>query len=203
MTGATAFFSWPSNGGGLDTYWADEAAVEACEPLMAQFLSEFVRNCKASKVHLIAHSMGNRGLLRSLQRIAADVNLATGVKFGQIFLAAPDVDQDVFLDLATHLSRFSERTTLYASQRDVAVAASMWIHDNIRAGYLPPVTVATGNKQLNTIVIPDFNLDLIGHSYYAEADALLNDIFNLMAHDAPPEKRQRIDPENDHWIMRR
>ncbi len=79
-------------------------------------------------VHLVAHSMGNRGLLRALQRLAADAEMRAGVKFGQIFLAAPDVDRDLFLGLARLYPQFSDRTTLYASDGDKAVATSAWLH---------------------------------------------------------------------------
>ena len=44
--------------------------------------------------------MGNRGPLRALLRIAADAETRGKVKFGQIFLAAPDIDRYLFLDLA-------------------------------------------------------------------------------------------------------
>ena len=38
---------------------------------------------------MVAHSMGNRGLVRALQRIAANAETRGHVKFGQVFLAAP------------------------------------------------------------------------------------------------------------------
>ncbi len=89
VPGATAFFSWPSRGS-VAAYPADEATIEASEPAITDFLVDFTANCGAEKVHVIAHSMGNRGLLRALQRIAANVQTRGKVKFGQIFLAAPD-----------------------------------------------------------------------------------------------------------------
>ena len=70
---------------------ADEATIEASERAITEFLIDFTTNCGAEKVHVIAHSMGNRGLLRALQRIAASAETRTRIKFGQIFLAAPDV----------------------------------------------------------------------------------------------------------------
>ena len=112
VTGATAFFSWPSRGS-VAAYPADEASIEASEGAITDFLVDFTANCRASKVHVIAHSMGNRGLLRALQRIAANAETRGKVKFGQIFLAAPDVDRDLFLDLAHLYPTHAERTTLY------------------------------------------------------------------------------------------
>jgi esterase/lipase superfamily enzyme len=99
VLGATTFFSWPSRGTAM-AYPADEAASEASEWAITDFLVDFAANCGAEKVHVIAHSMGNRGLLRALQRIAAQAETRGKVKFGQLFLAAPDVDRDLFLDLA-------------------------------------------------------------------------------------------------------
>jgi esterase/lipase superfamily enzyme len=99
VPGATAFFSWPSRGS-VTAYPVDEASIEASERAITDFLVDFAANCGAEKMHVIAHSMGNRGLLRALQRIAANAETRGKVKFGQIFLAAPDVDRDLFLDLA-------------------------------------------------------------------------------------------------------
>jgi esterase/lipase superfamily enzyme len=133
--------------------------------------------------------MGNRGLLRALQRIAADAETRGRVKFGQIFLAAPDVDRDLFLDLARLYSEHAERTTLYASNGDLAVHLSWRLHDAPRAGYFTPYTVAPG---VDTVAVPDFDVDLLGHSYFAQAEALLHDIHDLMRHGEAPAQRQRI-----------
>jgi hypothetical protein len=55
--------------------------------------------------------------------------------------------------------------------------------------------------------VPDFDLDWLGHGYFAQADALLHDIFYLMRHDTDPGNRQRIISANEgdaiFWKMRR
>jgi esterase/lipase superfamily enzyme len=190
VLGATAFFSWPSRGS-VTAYPADEATIEASERVITDFLVNFTANCGAEKVHVIAHSMGNRGLLRALQRIAANAETRGKVKFGQIFLAAPDVDRDLFLDLARLYPEHSERTTLYASRHDLPVHLSAKLHDAPRAGYFTPYTVA---PSVDTVTVPDFDIDLLGHGYFAEAEALLHDIYDLMRHGAAPASRQRITP---------
>jgi esterase/lipase superfamily enzyme len=205
VQGPTAFFSWPSQGE-LTGYIEDGAAIEASERAIADFLSDFCQNSGADTVHLIAHSMGNRGLLRALQRIAADAGRWGHVRLGQIFLAAPDIDRDLFLDLADLYPRFSERTTLYASGRDLALWASSsgGLHGHPRAGYFTPYTVADG---IDTIAVPDFNVELLGHSVFAKAEALLYDIGGLMRTDLPPGKRQRIVARTEQgqsfWSFRR
>jgi esterase/lipase superfamily enzyme len=172
-------------------YPVDEASVEASEGPITDFLVDFTANCGADKVHVIAHSMGNRGLLRALQRIAANAETRGKVKFGQIFLAAPDVDRDLFLDLARLYPEHAERTTLYASDGDLPVHLSSKLHDAPRAGYYTPYTVASG---VDTVAVPVFDIDLLGHAYFAQAEALLHDIYDLMRHNEAPARRQRITP---------
>ncbi|MEP7013238.1 MAG: alpha/beta hydrolase [Acidobacteriota bacterium] len=203
VPGATAFFSWPSRGN-VVAYPVDEATIEASERAITEFLVDFAANCGAEKVDVIAHSMGNRGLLRALQRIAANAETRGQVKFGQIFLAAPDVDRDLFLDLADLYPEHSDRTTLYASRRDLAVHISSRVHDAPRAGYFTPYTLAPG---IDTIAVPNFNVDLLGHSYFAQAEAMLYDMFDLLRHGEPPDLRQRIKPlmaeGQSFWQLRR
>lgn len=194
------FFSWPSQGS-LQAYTSDEAAIEGSEGALAGFLVDMVRESGASKVHLVVHSMGNRGLLRALQRIAASAE--TSVRFGQIFLAAADLDRDLFLDLAHLYPRHAERTTLYTSRTDLAVYASSRIHSAPRVGLFDPVTRAEG---IDTVCVPDFNVDLLGHSYCAQAEAILSDMGTLLrTNQAPP--RQRIEEVDDlqqvYWRFRR
>ncbi|MDX1997772.1 MAG: alpha/beta hydrolase [Thermoanaerobaculia bacterium] len=202
VPGATAFFSWPSKGT-LAGYPADEATIEASESAIADFLVDFVAHCGAEKVHLVAHSMGNRGLLRALQRIAANAETRSAVRFGQIFLAAPDVDRDVFLDLAAIYPQFSERTTLYASGADLAVRFSGRIHAAPRAGYFEPYTVVPG---IDTVAVPDFDVDALGHGYFAQAEALLHDLYDLMRHSQAPPRQRMVEVMLDgqsFWRLRR
>ncbi|SEC63382.1 Esterase/lipase superfamily enzyme [Rhizobiales bacterium GAS191] len=203
VTGATAFFSWPSRGS-VALYPADEASIEASEAAITDFLVDFTSNCGAEKVHVIAHSMGNRGMLRALQRIAANAEMRGKVKFGQVFLAAPDVDRDLFLDLAHLYPAYAERTTLYASGADLPVHLSSKLHDAPRAGYFKPYTVAA---DIDTVAVPDFDIDLLGHSYFAQAEALLHDLYDLMRNNTAPGQRQRIDAAQSDgasfWKLRR
>ena len=203
VTGATAFFSWPSLGM-TSAYTADEDTIQVSEAAITGFITDFVKQSGAEKVHLIAHSMGNRGLLRALQRIAADAESKGPVRFGQIFLAAPDVPRELFLDLAKIYPQFSDRTTLYQSNGDSALYLSRQIHHNPRAGYFLPYTVVPG---IDSIAVPFFNVDLLGHTYFAKAEALLHDMHDLIQTNAPPRSRQRIEPlragSESLWRLRR
>ncbi|MGH7858700.1 MAG: alpha/beta hydrolase [Candidatus Binatia bacterium] len=200
--GITAFFSWPSKGKPHE-YPADEASIEASEEAIADFLVGFATRTRARQVNVVAYSMGNRGLLRALQRIRGRAERQSAVRFNQIFLAAPDVDADLFRQLAVVYREFAKRTTLYASASDLAVGLSGWIHSAPRAGFTPPVTVVPG---IDTVVVPDFDVDRLGHGYYAAAEAVLHDMFDLLQRNAAPARRQRlaaqrIDESVRYWTM--
>ncbi|AWV18255.1 hypothetical protein A3862_24340 [Methylobacterium sp. XJLW] len=203
VIGATAFFSWPSRGSAI-AYPVDEAAIEASEKAIKNFLVDFATKSGARKLHVIAHSMGNRGFLRALQRIAADANTSGKIQFGQIVLAAPDIDRDLFLDLAYLYAQHGERTTLYISNADRPVHLSSKLHDAPRAGYFEPYTVA---PSIDTITVPNFDLDLLGHSYFSQAEAILHDIYDLIRNNESPGRRQRIEVfstgDANFWSLRR
>lgn len=188
INGVTSFYSWPSKGA-IDGYLSDAAAIEASEKFISDYLVNFVRKSGADRVNIIAHSMGNRGLLRALQRIGSSAEIKSEFKLNQIFLAAPDIDRDLFIDMAHLYGMHSCRTTLYASPADMALHLSSEIHKAPRAGYYHPYTVASG---VDTIGVPDFDLDFLGHGYFAQAEALLTDIFTLITSDTDPSKRPRL-----------
>lgn len=185
ITGAMAFFSWPSQGT-LDGYPADAATIEASEDHIANFMVEFAESSGAKTLHIIAHSMGNRGVLRAVNRIAATVKRRRKKQFGQVILAAADVDADVFRKLSGAYVKLAERTTLYVTTRDRAVEASRWLHDFPRAGLIPPALVIPG---IDTINVANVDLSLLGHGYITGARDVLRDMYELLMHGAPPERR--------------
>jgi type VI secretion system ImpA family protein len=190
VPGLTAFFSWPSRGT-FDGYPADEASIEASAGPIKDFLVRLAAESGAERLHIIAHSMGNRGLLGAVQRIQAEAAREAGVRFGQVFLAAPDVDVDVFRELAVHYPKLADRTTLYVSRRDRAVILSRWLHGHERVGYVPPVTVVEG---IDSIEVSGIDLTVLGHGYFAEAAGVLYDMYHLLRHDMAPDRRIRLRP---------
>ena len=188
ITGIVAFYSWPSKGTLLG-YEADSASIEASEDFIANFLATFASKCGADRVHVIAHSMGNRGLLRAMHRILGQAQEFSNVRFGQVFLAAPDIDRELFLKLAHCYPRVSERTTLYISDKDRALKSSGILHDFPRAGFAPPVTIVPG---IDTVEVSNIDLTLLGHGFFANARVVLQDMHNLIMHNAPPDRRMGL-----------
>lgn len=189
VPGIAAFYSWPSKGGSVLSYAADEASIEASEGQITEFLTHFAADSGAERVDILAHSMGNRVLLRSLQRIMQQATHVGRVPFGQLLLAAPDIDADLFRNLANVYAQLGQHTTLYVSSKDKALAASGIVHDYPRAGYAPPVTVIPG---IDTIEVSNIDLTFLGHGYYAAARDLLHDMHNLIMYGAPPASRMGL-----------
>jgi esterase/lipase superfamily enzyme len=182
---AMAFFSWPSQGT-LGGYLADAATIEASEDAITEFLVDFSERSGARTTHIIAHSMGNRGVLRAVDRIAQRTQKRVSKRFGQVILAAADVDADVFRQRSAAYARVARRATLYVSTRDLAVEASRWLHEFPRAGLMPPVLVV---PSIDTINVANVDLTQLGHGYIAEARSVLADIHHLIRRDTPPERR--------------
>jgi esterase/lipase superfamily enzyme len=203
ITGATAFFSWASHGT-LGSYVADGDRIAASEKAIGQFLVAIANQAGANKAHIIAHSMGNRGLARAMQRILAEASAHSGLRFGHIILAAPDIEVSLFRQLAAIYPLYCERATMYVSARDRALGISKWLQDSDRAGYTPPITVVPG---IDTIEVTDMDLTLLGHGYYAEADGVIRDMFDLLQFNAPPDKRPRTRPVSisgqNYWVIAR
>lgn len=204
IRGTTAFFSWPSKFKILG-YQDDIASIEASEKCIGEFILNMARESGANKVHLIAHSMGNRGLLNAFSNLFESLEATVEKPFQQIFLAAPDVDVDTFKSLSSVYEKVSQRTTMYVSNKDRALKMSELINDQHRAGYFPPITVVSG---VDTVEVSKVDLSLLGHGYVAEARSVLVDMHALMESALPPERRFGLERTTSHsglkyWRMKK
>jgi len=127
-----------------------------------------------------------------MYRATAQAAIRSGVRFGKIFLAAPDVDGKLFRQLASIYPQISERTTLYVADQDRALAAMEWFSKEPRAGSVPPLVVVPG---IDTIRVRGASLFRLGHSYVAEDINVIRDISTLLYGRDPPERRR----ERNGW----
>jgi esterase/lipase superfamily enzyme len=190
VPGITAFFSWPSKGRlGLLDYAADEATIEASAGKISNFLATFAQRALVDRVHVIAHSMGNRSLLHTINRIIIKAAQSSKKPFHHLIFAAPDVDAAVFKNLTRDWKKAANFATLYVSSHDRAVASSGLIHKAPRAGFVPPVTIIEG---IDTIEVSNVDLTLLGHGYYGAAEGVLYDMRELIVYDTPSWSRTRL-----------
>jgi esterase/lipase superfamily enzyme len=202
VNGITAAFCWASRAR-LRSYAADEDTARLSERDLAEFLSLLHRKFPAHKINVLAHSMGNRIFLGVLQGLK-DYPALADLRFGQIFLAAPDVDARYFSRAAALYPAVSQRTTLYVCSRDLALLGSGDVHQDPRAGYTPPVMVTAG---IDTVDASNVCLDRIGHGYFAEAHHVLHDLSLLLQFNRQPRERKFIDERKTddgsvYWSLR-
>ena len=201
FVGAPIVYSWPANGRVLD-YSADEANVIWTAPHLERFLLLLIERSGAKKIHVIAHSMGNRAVCDALRSLSqTKLQAEANVLVNELVLAAPDIDSDTFRELAAALKLLSGRVTLYQSSNDKALLLSRRLHKNPRAG--EPVLVVSG---VDTIDATEMHTDFLGHSYFSDSWPLLSDIHSLISDSAEPAKRFGLRPVQGasgvYWAFR-
>jgi esterase/lipase superfamily enzyme len=185
--GTPMLYSWPSQGSAT-AYAVDEAAVGISGRRLADFLETVVAQSGAQRIHLIAHSMGNRALIEALQTyLAKRAPDSRRHIFGQILFTAPDVDRDYFTDAIQSLTGAAERITLYASDNDYALRSSQFLHGAPRAGTAGDVIVQLAG--VDSIDMSSVPADALGHSYFAANSGAIFDIFRLFWRGDPPPQR--------------
>jgi esterase/lipase superfamily enzyme len=192
-------YSWPSQAQTW-AYTVDEASIEKTLPNLRSFLEQVAAKSGATKIHLLAHSMGSRGLMRALEQISQSPR---PVKFHNVILAAPDIDRDVFVEqIAPQLRRSVERVTLYASANDEALKASRKVHGAGRLGEAGArLTLLRG---VETIDASRVDGDWLGHSYIAANKQVLDDLFSATVLDkAAPDRnlRRAVKSGLPYWIL--
>ena len=184
--GAPIFYSWPSNGR-IAAYLRDETNIAWSAPHFQNFLDMVACRSGAERVHIIAHSMGNRAVCDAIRALSFDKT--SRIKFKHLLLAAPDVDADTFQELAAVLQGLSGRITIYESSRDKAIQASKKVHGNPRVG--EPLFILPG---MDTIDATAIDTDFLGHSYFSDNWPLLSDMHSILFDDKPPSLRFGLTP---------
>ncbi len=203
LAGAPIFYSWPSQAN-WRKYRVDEKNVELSVNQLKTFLLDIAQRSGADTVNLIAHSMGNRALTKSLKEI--EVNSEENDQlFNQVILAAPDIDADEFRErIAPAIVSKARKITLYASSKDLALAASREFNSgDPRAGDAGDDLVLVPG--IDTIDVSAGETSLLGHSYYGDNVSVLHDI-ELLLLGHPAEQRQFLEPYPEyaptHWLFR-
>lgn len=183
--GVPLVYSWPSEGK-THRYTVDENNIEWSVPHFEEFLRLVLAESGARTVHVIAHSMGNRALVRALCSLEAQLQEGWA-SLRQIVFAAPDVDRDNFVELARKFYGRAERFTLYGSSNDLALKASKLVHGYPRAGDSGRnMALVEGVDSIDASAV---RTDFLGHSAYGSDRSLLSDIALLLRHGFAPGQR--------------
>ncbi len=203
--GAPLLYSWPSRGSPF-SYISDEAVVRLGGRRLMSVLKDVTRRSGAERVHIIAHSMGNRALLDALELISVEHSAAgkTEPLFDQVVFTAPDEDAGLFADMLQRIRPVARRLTLYASEQDLALSASRTLHGEApRAGQAGADILVT--EEIDSIDMTVLGEDMLGHSYFASSTSALSDILWLFWRDTPPELRcgmtEASVANGRHWMF--
>ncbi len=143
--GALLLFSWNSAGSHV-WYMGDRGRAEAAAKPLVKFLDTLSITVPRIKIHIIAHSMGNRVLSRAVEKLAKRSARARMPNLGEIIMAHSDIDLDWCRKMGK-AKRFSRGVTNYVNASDWA----LWVSSTIRMGEGRCGRVAQSYPGLETI----------------------------------------------------
>jgi esterase/lipase superfamily enzyme len=172
---------------------------------LTEFLDEVSKKTGANTIHIIAHSMGARVLTKALNNLKESPGQGARTRFRQIVLAAPDINVEIFEQLANVFRAVAERVTVYASATDEVLKVSKMVNDHPRAGEGGDQILVVPSADSIEASLVDTSLE--GHSYFAENKSVLFDLFGLLRHGDPPDYRLGLEPtltpaNKRYWIIR-
>jgi len=190
FTGAVISFVWPSRAE-LDLYASDEESAQWAAPHLAELIRH-LKNKPDRPVNIVAHSMGSRVACGALQRLACGRDAVQVPKLGQLILAAPDIDADIFkAQVVDEIRPLLSGITIYASRSDAALRVSEQLHKWTRAGETGD-WVPQGETRFVMVDCSGIDLsknagnDLIGHSYYSSDARVAQDMQVLLGTSTQP-----------------
>lgn len=191
FTGPTVFLAWPSDAS-VVKYLRDGRDAENSWTAAASVLGDLASLTSNAPLYVIGHSMGNRVMLGGLVQVLEATPQARRV-IREVVMAAPDVDQDSFrLNIAPKLLNTGPRFTLYASEHDLALGSSEFLHGGKRLGIGgDALYVSRGVDSIDaSLVTKEFFA--LNHSYFGDKTAVLSDIFYLIRQSLPPDRRPNL-----------
>lgn len=180
--------TWPSEGLALPfvSYKSDRTEARASGYAFGRgflklrdFLAKVVKRgteC-GQDMHLLCHSMGNYVLQNAIDRLAEFSPGALPRIFTNVFMCAPDVDDDVLEDgkPMARLPEIAGNVSIYSNREDKAMIISDYTKGNPeRLGRAGPARPALLHRKVNEIDCTPVaqGLDFVEHSYYLAGDVM-------------------------------
>lgn len=202
--GVPVLFSWPSKGAATG-YSADVTTLDWSSVHLETLLTKLSEKNDIDTVHIVAHSLGNRAMLKALANVAYRQHLSnTPWRFGEIIMLAPDVDKGLFArDWAPGLSKVPSRVTLYLTAEDFPLWISGKLNQYPRLGDSRFTPLAYPG--IETVDVSDVVTMLRGHSYFRKDHAVLIDLHHLINGRKSATERPNIhaviSPEGQYWRL--
>ena len=126
--GTPVLFSWASTGRTVDYIYDNNSATVARDGLEKTL--RLLHAAGARRIDIVAHSMGNWLTMEALRQIAIAGDRGLSGRLGDIILASPDIDVDVFKSQLRRLGRPDQPVFVIVSRDDRALLASSIIAGN-------------------------------------------------------------------------
>lgn len=198
--GVAIAYTWPAGRGGLTGYAYDRESGEFTVFHLKKFIEAVVACPEVERLHIIGHSRGTDVVCTALRELnieirAKDLRTQEQLKLANLVLAAPDLDSDVFEQRVAiedlHLA--ANRTTVYLSRTDFALAISKWLFGGgTRVGSLTPEKL-TPDARKKLAALKGFSIidcRVSGHStshdYAFAHPAVVSDLILLLRDDRDP-----------------
>jgi esterase/lipase superfamily enzyme len=174
--GVGVMFTWPSEGA-LLAYESDKERATASRDAVEQTIADLAATPGVGRVHILAHSMGTWLAMEALRQHAISGHPNLDGHLGDVMLAAPDIDLDVFKQQMARLK--GARVSVFASANDRALSISSTIAGNRpRLGIIDVHNQAIrdelDNLGVKTYDITQNGTGLIQHDTFAEAPAVVS-----------------------------
>ncbi|WP_428031026.1 alpha/beta hydrolase [Ancylobacter sp.] len=181
--GVPVLFTWASRGEVTDYVYDNNSATAARDRL--EETMRLVFDSGADQVTIVAHSMGNWVTVEALRQIKISDRPLPVNKLGNIVLAAPDIDVDVFKSQLKRFGKLPKPFIVIVSRDDKALAFSDFIAgDKPRLG---AYTHDTELVELGAVVIDMSNVkstDGFNHAKFAQLAEMAPQLRGMLARAA-------------------
>lgn len=178
FSGVPVLFTWNSRGG-LFNYESDKESATVARDSLEKLIVDLSHTPGVGRVHILAHSMGAWLTMESLRSISISGHPDLDGKLGEVMLAAPDIDLNVFRQQVARLD--PKHVSIFVANDDRALSLSSRIAgDRQRLGALDPANPKDKEEldRLGVSVhdISGLSSDFVGHGAFAEAPTIVRQI---------------------------
>lgn len=165
--GAPVLFTWASAGKTVDYVYDTNSATVARDALEETL--RLVAKSGAKRIDIVAHSLGNWVTMEALRQLAITKDKDLSGKLGDVVLASPDIDVDVFKSQMERYGKPKHPFIVLASKEDQALDISSWI-----AGDKPRLGDYLNAKDIVNygVIVVDLSKvkpgDELGHTTFAD-----------------------------------
>ena len=178
FNGVPILFTWPSKGS-IFGYGSDRESAMASRDALEHLLALLAEEPDIGKIHVLAHSMGAWLAMEALRENAIAGHPDLDGHLGDIMLAAPDIDLEVFRQQMARIGSFAH-VSIFVASNDRALNIAGMLADRPRLGALDPSKAsdrdAIQGLGVQVVDVSHDSVGLIGHATYAAAPQIIKGI---------------------------